>query len=143
MDISSGVWRNLWGIASAAVVLMLAGCGSEFGAEVSGVVTLDGIPLENGIVAFHPEHGGPVAHGVIGKDGSYVVLTGRQEGLPIGDYTVTVVANETPRIDAGSGPPPPGRRLTSEKVSDKSTTDLHYNVESGHNQIDLNLRSQD
>ena len=142
MNTNSRVSVRIRRTATALIVLALAGCGSEFGAEVTGVVTLDGIPLENGVVAFHPEHGGPVAHGVIGQDGAYVVMTGRQEGLPVGDYAVTVVANETPTSDAGSGPPAPGRRLTSEKVSDKSTTDLRYQVQSGHNEIDLNLESQ-
>ena len=128
----------------AVLLAAVAGCGGSYDARVSGTVTLDGLPLERGIVAYHPKQGGPVAHGVIQSDGVYVVRTGREAGIPSGEYNVTVVATEVPgRSRQGSGPPPPGRRLTTERVSRKETTPLHYTVEPGRNEIDLNLESQD
>ena len=38
--------------------------------------------------------GGPPAYAPIGSDGSYSIHTGREEGLPAGEYQVTVTANE-------------------------------------------------
>lgn len=118
------------------------GCGGTYDAQVAGQVTLDGKPLERGVVAYYPAAGGPVGFGVIEQDGHYDVVIGREAGLPPGDYAVTVVANEPSTVSlTGSGPPPPGRRLTPQHVSDKATTDLHFTVEPGGNTIDLALSS--
>jgi hypothetical protein len=106
------------------------------------MVTLDGKPLDRGLVAYYPKNGGPIAYGVIDHEGEYFLMTGRELGIPAGDYAVTVVSNEEPQRRLGEpGPPPPGRRLTAERISDKRTTDLHYTVEPGGNKIDLELMS--
>ena len=132
-----GVWLML---ATAAIAVCI-GCG-RYDARVSGTVTLDGKVLDRGIVAYYPESGGVVAYGVIDGNGEYHLMTGRDAGLPPGEYDVTVVANEVPERQPGkSGPPPPGKRLTAESVSDRRTTDLHYTVEPGGNVIDLELFS--
>lgn len=129
-------------LLGAGSALLLIGCGGAYDAQVSGSVHLDGKPLERGVVAYYPEQGGPVGHGVIGPDGRYVVMTGREPGIPPGKYAVTVVSHEGVDTRPGySGPPPPGRRLTAERLADKTTTDLHYTVESGENTINLDLSS--
>ena len=133
-------WREAWLFVAMASCL---GCGSVYDSQVSGVVILDGIPLERGIVAFYPKQKGPVAHGIIQADGSYTVFTGREEGMPSGDYDVTIVSTEAAEPNSnGTGPPPPGRRLTSEHLSDRKTTDLHYTIEPGNNKIEIQIESQ-
>ncbi len=130
-----------WFALAASVLATCIGC-SKYDARVSGSVTLDGKVLDRGMVAYYPKDGGTVAYGVIENDGSYYLMTGRDTGLPPGDYDVTVVANEQPERQPGdSGPPPPGKRLTAQYVSDRSTTDLHYTVQPGRNDIDLELFS--
>src|SRR5438309_824557 len=60
---------RLW---PAAVLLVLAGCSGGNRAEVSGSVSLNGQPIEEGSINFIPVEGntGPGAGGVI-KDGRY------------------------------------------------------------------------
>jgi len=60
------------------------------------VATLDGNPLPRGTVAFNPQGLGPSAYGRIESNGEYAIHTGREEGLPPGQYLLTVVANEAP-----------------------------------------------
>src|SRR5690554_4660989 len=77
-----------------ALVLLgaLLGCGSAHEAQVSGKITLDGAPLTTGTVAFHPVGGGPVAYGVVDRQGKYQLQTGTTHGLAAGEYRVLVVA---------------------------------------------------
>jgi hypothetical protein len=86
--------RIVW----VAVLSMLAiGCGST-GPErvvVSGVVTFDGQPIENGRIRFFPKEGtdAPMSGAVI-RDGRYTV--DHQGGVPVGDHTVEI---EGHRVD--------------------------------------------
>ena len=118
------------------------GCGGTYEARVSGTVRLDGKQLERGVVTYHPQGHGPTAYGVINRHGKYVVMTGREYGITPGNYDVTVVSNDLPERRPGhSGPPPAGKRLTSEQLSDKETTNLHYTVVAGSNEINLDLNT--
>ncbi|MBA4065906.1 MAG: hypothetical protein C0501_19740 [Isosphaera sp.] len=81
--------------AFAAAALCLAGCGG--GPEpVSGVVTLDGTPVEGAAVTFAPEagDGGGVggSYGRTGPDGRYTLKTvvGDRPGAARGKHRVTV-----------------------------------------------------
>ena len=60
-----------------ASVLALAGCGAKGtqtkGIAATGTATLDGTPLEMGIVVLQPEGGGESASGQISKDGTFKV----------------------------------------------------------------------
>ncbi|MDC0935991.1 hypothetical protein OAS39_06870 [Pirellulales bacterium] len=139
MIANQGPARSLLvGIALATT----AGCGGKYNASVSGTVTLDGKPLESGTVAFHPKSPGPIGFGTIQSDGSYEVMCGQTAGLNTGEYSVTIVAIEPPPANWDPNvPPPPGRQLTADKHADPATTDLHFTVGSGSNDIDLQLTS--
>jgi len=78
----------LWALA----VLGLPGCsGTDGRVSVSGKVTLDGSPLEDGLINFRPASG-TAANSAGGKitDGSYELPAG--SGLKPGKYQVTVRA---------------------------------------------------
>jgi len=107
-------------------------------------VTLDGTAVPRGTVTFHPNAGGPAAYAPIQDDGSYTIHTGREEGLPSGEYQATVTANEPPTSQqtASGGPPPPGKLITPLWYRGKDTSGLQFTVESGSNEIDLELKSQ-
>jgi hypothetical protein len=126
------------------IVVALAGCGGPYNATVSGVVMLDGSKLNRGTVAYHPVAGGPPAYARIAEDGSYSMRTGREEGLPSGEYEVTVVANQPPAEKQSKlgGPPPPGKPITPPWYRTKQTSGLRFTVESGENEINLELKSQ-
>lgn len=124
--------------------LALTGCGGAYDAYVAGLATLDGSPLPSGSIAFIPDQPGPSSYAAILNDGTYVVNTGREEGLPPGSYTVTVVAREASIEDtSGRGlPPTPGKQITPPWYSAKQSTPLKFTVASGSNEINLELKSE-
>lgn len=128
----------------AAPLATLLGCGGPYDASVSGDVTLDGQPLTRGTVSFTPTAGGPPAYARIDGSGSYAVRTGREVGLPAGEYSVTVVANEPPAAAQGEdgGPPPAGKPITPPWYRSAETSGLRFQVEPGSNDIDLPLTTQ-
>lgn len=66
-------WRRMVLVCAVATLLptMLPGCGPA-PTVVSGTVTLDGRPIQEGIVQFFPVAGdGQTQHAITGKDGSY------------------------------------------------------------------------
>lgn len=120
----------------------LTGCGGAYDSSVAGVVTLDGNPLPRGTVAFNPEKTGPPAYGQINSSGNYTVMTGREEGLSAGNYVVTVVANDLPSEPGkDGGPPPAGKPISPAWYRSKESSGLSFTVESGSNEINLELIS--
>jgi hypothetical protein len=136
--------RCLTWIVSLSAAAGVAGCGGAYDATVSGMVTLDGNIVPRGTLAFHPVAGGPAAYARIEENGGYVVRTGREESLPPGEYFVTVAANEPPTVaqTAQGGPPPPGKPITPAWYASKDSSGLKVVVESGDNELDLELNSQ-
>ena len=140
------VWRNRLASELAAWIVLTGslGCGGVYDSTVSGVVTLDGKAVPRGTVAYQPVAGGPAGYAAIGAGGAYDVRTGREEGLPSGEYDVTVTANEpaTERQTAKGGPPPPGKAITPAWYRSKDTSGLRFTVAPGRNEINLDLTSQ-
>jgi len=124
------------------LLLCASGCGASMGATVSGKVTLDGAPLTTGNVMFTPTGQGPAAGGTINPSGVYEITTGTEEGLPPGEYKVTVVATKPAPPAAPDKPPPPPIPITPAKYGRPETTDLKHTVKSGINVIDLELKSK-
>ena len=129
----------LWLGPLVAVLVSTAGCGGK-PARVSGAVSVDGQPLEQGTVFFAPTEGGMRASGIIQSDGSYTIKTNRDSGLEVGDYNVGVVSRELTWPNPG-GPPMPGDYLAPKKYGNPKTSGLRYTVERGSNEINLELTS--
>ncbi len=127
-----------------AVLVSISGCGGVYDSTVTGAVTLDGTAVPRGTVTYHPTAGGPAAYAPIEEDGSYTIHTGREEGLPSGEYQVTVAANEPPMVQqtAAGGPPPPGKPITPLWYRAKDTSGLRFTIERGDNEINLELKKQ-
>ena len=93
----------VWGLALA---IPLVGCGEGNPLDrkaVSGTVTFDGQPLDNGSIEFHPLVAGGVPSGGPISGGSYSLPA--EEGLPVGKYRVQITAQEpTPPLPAGYMP---------------------------------------
>lgn len=125
------------------VPLTLCGCGGTYDSYVSGVVTLNGENLPRGTVAFNPQGPGSPAYGRIEDDGKYNIQTGREEGLPSGQYQVTVVANELPQMTGhDDGPPPAGKPITPQWYRTTQSSGLNFTVAPGSNEIDLVLTTE-
>jgi hypothetical protein len=124
-------------LALTLTSIVLSGCGRGHEldtAEVQGIVTFDGKPLEEGFVTFVPTRGRG-AMGVIQADGSYTLTTYRDgDGALIGPHTVTVspryAKNEDDEVPAGA-------RMVPRPYGGIAAT-----VEPGKvNKIDLNVTS--
>jgi hypothetical protein len=136
---------NRWMVVLGGLLLAtVAGCGGTYNSSVDGTVTLDGNPVPRGTVTYHPTAPGPGAYARVEEDGSYTVRTGREEGLPAGEYQVTVIASEPPAVSqsAGGGPPPAGKPITPPWYRAKESSGLKFTVEPGSNEINLELNSQ-
>jgi hypothetical protein len=122
-------------------VLVCTGCGGR-PARVSGTVTLDGKPVDHGMVSFTPASGGMLASGVIQSDGSYDLKTNRDSGLEPGEYLVAVESRVPGKENAIGAPPMPGPFITPERYSLTQSSGLKYQVERGSNTIDIALTSK-
>ncbi|MBO0697846.1 MAG: carboxypeptidase regulatory-like domain-containing protein [Zavarzinella sp.] len=116
--------------AALAVVLAVAGCGGSTG-RVSGVVTLDGQPLEGATVSFSPVSAGEVG-GSTGKTdakGRYTLRTvlGDSPGAAVGKHKVTIsLYRENP-----NNPDQAGKELVPPRYSDPARTELTFDVPAG------------
>lgn len=128
-------------IAACLGLITLVGCGGPYDATVSGTVKFNGAPVPRGTVSFKPQSTGADAFGQINADGTYLLRTGREEGLKSGPYTVSVAANETPPPNPKGGPPPMGKPITPEWYRDPATSGLTFTVAPGDNTIDLELNA--
>jgi hypothetical protein len=129
--------------AAACSALALTGCGGTYESAVSGVVKLDGNLIDRGTVSFAPQGAGAAAFGVIESDGRYALSTGREEGLPSGQYLVTVAANKPPASlrNKDGGPAALGEPITPEWYRNPATSGLTYTVEPGDNEINIELNT--
>jgi hypothetical protein len=112
------------------VIAVALGC-AEAGPElipVSGKVTIDGKLAKEGGVVFHGE-GNRKMVGAIAADGSYKMMHKREEGVPAGNYRVTVFVTATP-ADAQGNPIDLPKTLSSKKFMDPATTPLAVQVQS-------------
>ena len=114
--------------------LALAGCGGSWG-SASGTVTLDGTPLKDGIITFHPVGGGATAYGTV-TDGSFSLATGQDGGLATGKYKVTVSATSIPK----EGTSETAKLSTPVKYSKPDTTDLDAVVNGGLNSYKFEMK---
>lgn len=131
-------------LAVLALAATIAGCGGPYDASVVGVAKLNGTALPAGTrVIFNPAQAGPSGYGLIEDDGAYEVMTGRDEGLPSGEYVVTVVANEVSVPNPNpSLPPTPGKPLTPARYRSPEQSPLKFTVAPGNNEINLELDSK-
>ena len=91
------VARALTFVVLAGLCGLATGCGGDAldTVDVDGNVTIDGKPLENGIVRFVPvDEEGLLATGTIQKDGTFKLATKGTNGTLRGEYKVSVVSQK-------------------------------------------------
>lgn len=107
---------------------VLCGCGSDF-ASVKGQVLLDGKPLRNAVVAFHPERGRG-SFGRTAADGRYELrYTDKQAGIPPGPCQVRITTAEDEQ-----------KEILPTKYNSKS--ELTQVVNPGPNEFNFSLSSK-
>ena len=116
------------------------GCGGK-PASVTGLVTVDGKPVDQGTVTYSPSGGGMRASGLIQSDGTYEIKTNRDAGLEIGMYDVAVVSREV-IVTSPDAPPMPGKYIVPKRYGKAKTSGLQFDVVKGGNDINLELTSE-
>jgi len=126
------------------VMLLGSVCGcSEKMPTVSGLVTIDGKPVPEGMISFQPVSGGAIAVARISPDGSYSVKTGSDAGLKPGEYKIAVSAPKgiipapTPQ-----NPNPKIERWVPLRYNDIEKSGLSINVTSGSTEKNLELTTK-
>ena len=130
----------------AVLLIVTAGCGGSNRAAVTGEVTLDGQPVEGGMISFIPADGaaGPPAWGKI-EEGRYSIPA--REGPPLGTSRVEIRwTRKTGRKLPAVPPAPPGEMIeeTVEAVPARynAQSKLEAEVQGGKNTFDFKLKSQ-
>lgn len=99
-------------LLSVCLATLLAGCGGSDRpalATASGIVTLDGEPVEGAAVSFIPAEGGRPGSGMTDSEGRYTIKTFEDApGAIVGEHKVSVMKISGPGASAlqGAGAPP-------------------------------------
>lgn len=121
--------------AFLALVVLLVGCGDPNLADVRGVVTLDGKPLPDAFVTFHPQGDGATSFGKTESDGSYrMKFSDTQFGAFIGSNHVAIGTGDVKADNSGTIPE------TVPNVYNTKTT-LLADVVKGKNTFNWELKS--
>ena len=138
-------------LSAAAVLCVLAGCGSSDGrshtAPVKGKVTYKGEPLRTGSIVFVPDAGGKTAAADISAEGEYVLGSYEAtDGAIPGKHRVMIIALSAPggtglpedtiKLKGGAQAPV---NLIPERFADDKTSKLIADVKDGENTIDIVL----
>lgn len=134
-------------VAGVSMVAAVCGCGSgspQGRKAVSGKVTLDGVPIQQGSIQFQPTEKGGMVAGAMITDGAYKIPA--DKGPAAGKYKVVISAPEGgstglgPDGMPGAAPPKPPKDLVpanfnsqttlTETVGDKSSYEFNYELKS-------------
>ncbi len=75
------------------LMLLFPGCGRTI-QPAGGKVMVDGVPVKDGVVTFYPVEPGRPATASVMEDGTFTLsFENPDDGLPPGDYKVTIVAD--------------------------------------------------
>jgi len=128
----------------AALGLSTIACGPSGPgmSQVSGKVTYQGKPVPSGLITFVPAaSGGRNATGQIGADGTYRLQTENPgDGALMGDYNVTIFAQDNPVLDYIPSKPVPPKYLAPAKYEKPATSGLKSTVQRGSNTFDFDLK---
>lgn len=140
-------WGLKASLCASILCLSVIGCGGspDTPYPVSGKVTVKGgKPLTKGTIRFNGTSGKKIVSGMgtIDDKGNYQLSSlGVNDGVPVGDYTVTLAGTETGKDY--DHPDEPVVKHIADKYGSDSTTDLKKSVKAGKNTIDLELDPAD
>ncbi|QDV53119.1 hypothetical protein [Gimesia fumaroli] len=120
-----------------------SGCSSsnELLGTVSGTVTLDSVPISEGMLSFISNTGFAAIAEI--KDGAYSITSSQYgDGIPAGEYQISVFSN-TAKSDplADSQEKTAGILKIPLKYVDPATSELSAKVNQGTNQFNFELSS--
>lgn len=132
------------GVAAALLVTLAAGCGGVEERDdvqlvpVTGLVTLNGQPLKDGTISFVAVNGPNNATGQI-TEGEYTLGTfASKDGVPPGEYRVSVTAwKEPPQMGKEAIPAVPQKYLDATRsgltatVTDEPEQTIDFELKTG------------
>lgn len=107
---------------------------------VRGRASFDGAPIPGARVFFNvidpkTKKVGPISDARVESDGTFQMSTYEAfDGVPVGEYFVTVVWQDPPKYDGTSSP----NKLPA-KYASALTSELRYQVQAGTNEVELKL----
>ncbi len=130
---------------------VLSGCGGSRGPElatVTGVITLDGEPVQQAVIRFLPDNSqgtsGPIAAGSVDSSGRYTLASpGGRSGAVLGHHLVTVICDDLPVREVSEGVfenIEKSCHVPSRYASEQSSG-LTAEVTNGKNEINFELRT--
>lgn len=136
--------NRLFLLAWIASVLLATGCGrsDRHLGQVRGTVSYQGKPLAAGAVVFEVSGArqaqGKIVNGKITEAGTFAT----DDGVPEGMARIAVFANEAAPAKSSALSPSMnvGKSLIPKKYNDPSTSGLTWKIESGNNDITLDLK---
>ena len=125
-------------ILASFVAGIALGCGGSGFTTVTGTVTYDGKPLDNGYVTIIPDGPGESASGQIGSDGKFTLTTFRpDDGVKPGNYKVRIASYKS---EAKMNDPTSGKPAIPDKYFDAAKSGLTVVIENKSTQtLELNL----
>lgn len=131
--IGAARWRCLPAILALAFI---GGCGSgETYHETTGVVTLDGAPVDDASIVLIPldENAGKHAHASTRDGGKFKMITIQNEGVKPGEYKITVQ-----KFDPSTGKTEAMKSLLPEAYATEDKTPLTVTIpHDGELKLDL------
>lgn len=106
---------------------------------VSGQVTINSKPASNTIITFADTEKGFAAIAVIAADGSYQMRSQYGNGVPPGEYLVSISLPSTRDELDRTIPLPPGTTKIPRKYHSSQTSNLKADVKAGKNTFDFDL----
>ena len=134
--------RRILLVLGTVLVVSVLGCGPR-SASVSGVVTLDGVPLTTGEVHFFPAAGdGQTAAANIGEDGRYKIAEASPVKMKVVLHSSRVISK---RVRYEGVPDSPIDEVREEvlplRYSDMNQTELTASLVAGENIVNFELKS--
>ncbi|QDU62814.1 hypothetical protein Pan216_36850 [Planctomycetes bacterium Pan216] len=137
--------KNCWAVLLGTLILS-QGCGGENGppmGQVTGKVSYNGEPVNEGLVVFQSDDGRFAAQAELEDGGSFHLKT-YLGGVPVGSYGVLV---QPPTVTFPDTPDSPGGEGFKEvknipqKYRDKQTSGFKANVAAGSNDFAFEMKS--
>lgn len=128
-------------IIAALMSTLVMGCSSKEYGYVTGVVSINGEPVQGAVVTFAPEGGGRSAFGKTGADGVYELdYTPGVKGAKIGPNRVSIATYMAPTLDDDRKVVDPGSPERFPPEYNVNPTEVRE-VESGSNQFDFDVQT--
>ena len=128
-------------IAATFIATLGVGCSSKEYGYVTGVVTINGEPVQDAVVTFAPQEGGRSAFGKTGSDGVYELnYTPGVKGAKVGANQVSITTYKAPTLDDNRKVVDPGSPERFPPEYNVNSTEVRE-VESGNNEIDFDVQT--